>query len=556
MEPKLTRRAALVAFGAAGVAAAAPPPPSALERAASDRNDRSVERYLRLQVTDPASPWRGSVPDEFQIHSPYTAGDLIDILTAALVSPQSKFHNDAALVERIGLAAGFLERSQSAEGFIDLLSTNFNSPPDTGFVVHNVATAAAVARRFDAREVLSRLRPFLVKAADGLSVGGIHTPNHRWVVSSALAQVNELFPNAAYVRRIDQWLAEGIDIDSDGQYTERSTVTYNTVVNRALVVMAAKLNRPELLDPVRRNLSAMAYLLHPDGEVVTEVSRRQDQFVRGTMAGYWFSAMYMAAHGGDGSTVTLARQLGPENARLSALLEYPELAGALPEGLALPENYARLFPAIGLARVRRGGWDATVVLANNSRFLSMRGGGAVVEAVRFATSFFGKGQFVPDSGANRGSGYSLSQSLEAPYYQPLSPPERVTPADWSRLRARRRQTQVCRLQQGAFSEEPPNGIDLRIEAAGTAGVPLAIEITLREGGQLVGCQPAPRAPDAWILEQDFATWRTPVGAVRFGPGAAPHRETQLRGAEARLPGTSVYITGYTPFVHTLHFELA
>ena len=139
-----------------------------------------------------------------------------------------------------------------------------------------------------------------------------------------------MFPDASYVRRVGRWLAEGIDIDGDGQFIERSTVTYNAITDRALCVLAAKLNRPELLAPVRRNFDAMLYLLHPDGEVVTEVSRRQDQYVRGTMANYWFPLTYLAIHDGDGRASSALRLIGPEVARLSALLEYPKLpAGCL-----------------------------------------------------------------------------------------------------------------------------------------------------------------------------------------------------------------------------------
>ncbi|HEY3838315.1 MAG TPA: hypothetical protein VGL72_17170 [Bryobacteraceae bacterium] len=549
-----TRRAALAALGAAGACLTLRSQTPEVDRAIVERNDAMVEQTLKVQITDSASHWCGSIPDDYNLHSAGAAGALIDGLTASLVCSQSKFHSDRELARRIALAAAFIGRSQSPEGFVDLLSTNFNSPPDTGFLVHSVAAAAAVAHRYGNSEVVKLLHPVLKKAADGLSVGGIHTPNHRWVVSSALAQVNSVFPDPAYTRRIDQWLAEGIDIDADGQYTERSTVTYNTVVDRAFVVMAAKLGRPELLAPVRTNLRAMLYLIHPDGEVVTEVSRRQDQFVRGSMAGYWFPARYLAIHDRDPQIAALSRQIKLERVPLSTLLEYPELNGALPDPGTLPDDYEKFLPLVGLARIRRGPRDATIVLTGNSRFLSLRGNGPVVQAVRFASAFFGKGQFTPQSGGKEGEGYRMHQALEAPYYQPLDPPQQVTPANWSSLRASRRTSQVCRLEQTALVRETRNGIELQIESKGTPGVPLAVEISLREGGKLEGCRPAPHQPDGWILEKDFATYRVNDGALRFGPGAAPHLLTQLRGAEPKLPGASVYLTGYTPFAHTLRFE--
>ncbi len=557
----MTRREAFLSLTAAtaAVAVAAPVPPEA-PAPVIQRTDAAVENYLRTQITEPG-PWLGSVPDEYLQHPAGTPSGLIELMTAALIHPRSKHFNENELVARIRLAAGFLERSQSPEGFIDLLSTNFNSPPDTGFVVHNVGTAAAVAKLYSNDTILGILRPFLTKAGAGLAVGGIHTPNHRWVVSSALAQINDVYPHPAYLQRINQWLAEGIDIDEDGQYTERSTVTYNTICDRAFTVLAAKLKRPELLDPVRRNLRSMMYLLHPDGEVVTEVSKRQDQFVRGTMAGYWFPVQYLALHDSDGQFSTMARQLAPDNARLSALMEYPELTAPLPAPAPLPDDYEKVLPAVGLARIRRRDLDATFILQDSSRFFSARRGPLVINAVRFATSFFGKGQFIPASTDRRNGSYMAAQALEAPYYQPLSPAQPVNYRNWSELRERRRQTQICRLEQSATMNERSGGFDLRIQARGNTsgaslGVPLAIEINLREGGQLEGCRPAPHADGAWILDKDFATYRMEGHTLRFGPGVAPHLLTQLRGAEAKLPGTSVYLTGYTPFDRTISFEFS
>ncbi|MCS6951606.1 MAG: hypothetical protein RMK57_03645 [Bryobacterales bacterium] len=517
------------------------------------RHDERVATLLNQQITDPGSPWRGASLDQFGLCFPVSASGMLEAFAAAFLHPASRFHRDLALVERMRLAAGYLERAQNPQGNIDLVTTNFNSPPDTAFVVHGVATMGVLARRAGERELEALAEPFLRRAAAALATGGVHTPNHRWVICSALAQVNELYPHPAWVRRIDQWLAEGVDIDGDGQYTERSTAIYNAVTNRALVVMAAKLARPELLEPVRRNLECMLYLLHPGGEVVTEISRRQDAGERGDMGRYWFPLRYLALRDGDGRFAALVHRLEPDHASLPALMEYPELNQELPSPAPLPEDFEKHFPELGIVRLRRGPVSATI-FSGTGRFFALRHGEAVMAGLRVAAAFFGKGQFVPQRLERSRDGWELSQRIEAGYYQPLDPPRRVTPAMWYATQGERRQSEICQFEYRATVTELRDGFRVRLQAAGTPGVPVAVEINFREGGELQGCEPAPDAPQAWLLRGEHGTYRAGGWQLRFGPGRCEHRYTQVRGAAAKLPGPSVYVTGFTPFAHTLTFR--
>ena len=514
-------------------------------------HDENVERAIAAQDTDRASSGYGSLPSAAGIYHAGAAAGLIESCMAAFLHPQSRFHGNPLLVDRMKLAAQFLERVQRPDGCIDLPETNFDSTPDTGFVMHPVCTAACLAQRNRHAELVAVLAPFIRKAAGALAVGGIHTPNHRWVVSSALAQANELFPDPRYVRRIDQWLAEGIDMDGDGQYTERSTSIYNTVCDRAFVVLAVKLRRPELLDPVRRNLLAMMYLVHADYEVVTEISRRQDRDQRASMGGYWFPLRYLAARDRDGRFLEIAERFTPANASLPALMEYPEINGPLPAAGAPPSDFEKELRELGVVRYRRGETSATI-LNDNATFFTLRHGAAVIESVRFATAFFGRGQLAPQTYSKSGADWVLEQNLEAPYYQPLEPPGKVTPANWSSLRSQRRTSQICHLRQRCAISETRSGFKLRIQSDGTDGVPAAIEIHLRDGGELAGCDPAVQGIS--FLSSGFATYSAGGRRIRFGPALHQHNYTQIRGALPKQPGTSVYLTGFTPFDHTIEFE--
>ncbi|HEU0141758.1 MAG TPA: hypothetical protein VFQ79_18695 [Bryobacteraceae bacterium] len=521
-----------------------------------DRHDSHVEHLLKQQITSPRDRWRGIFPDEYGLYFPAAAAGIIDAMAAAYLHPGSKFHKNAELPRRIQLAADLLAREQTSDGNWDLPITNFNSPPDTGFILRNLCPPAVLLKRAQETELFGQLEPLLRKAGGGISKGGVHTPNHRWVICAALSQLYELFEEPGYLKRIDQWLAEGIDIDPDGQFSERSTYVYNPVTDNALTTMAAKLNRPHLLEPVRNNLESMLYLLHPEHEVVTEISRRQDRNQRGDMGPYWFSLAYLARHhdNRDGRFETLAAHFAPTRASLSALMEYPELAAPGPALVSVPDHYRRAFPHNQLFHIRRGRMSAVVLAGGRSRFFTLRNGNAVVNAVRFASAFFGKGQFSAPVIEEAGNTFRMTQRLEAPYYQPLDPPERVNAGQWEAVRPKRKKSEICRLTQSVTISEHGTGFRLRIRSEGTKDVPLAVEINLREGGKLESVVPAQKVTEGWIFESGHAIYRAGPDAIRFGPGTRAHVYTQVRGAEPKLPGPSVYLTGTTPFDHTIAFE--
>jgi hypothetical protein len=57
--------------------------------------------------------------------------------------------------------------------------------------------------------------------------------------------------------------------------------------------------------------------------------------------------------------------------------------------------------------------------------------------------------------------------------------------------------------------------------------------------------------DGFLLRAGTGRYRLGNDVISFGPGAAEHTYTQLRGALPKWEGQSVYITGLTPFQRTV-----
>ncbi len=518
------------------------------------QTDQAVANLLTGQQMSPDHRWFGGVPARHGIYSPHGAAGLLRHMSTAWTCTDSRYHHDPLLIERMAAATQHLRTVQHTDGTIDLYTTNFHSPPDTGFALENICIALGLLRA-DGDPSVGKLDAAILQFLDGaaaaLAVGGIHTPNHRWVVCMALARAHTLNPDSRYLTRIDQWLGEKIDIDADGQFTERSTAIYSPLTDRCLITIARLLQRPELLDPVRRNLEMTTYYMHADGEIATEGSRRQDQYTRGSMSAYHYPYRFMALHDHNGRFAAISRRIAtiaPQRltADLGLMLEDPSLRGALPADAALPTSYSRHFQHSDLVRIRRGAASATILGGNPTLFSMHKGSAAVV--VRLAQAFFGKGQFTSDRLTKDGEAWLLQQDQQGPYYQPL--PAELLPddGDWHKMdREQRPQSEVQQQRTTVRITEKGGVFELHIQISGTDRVPVALELGFRSGGTLHGVTAIEDLADAWLFTERVGYFEYGNDRIDFSPGRNEHSWTDLRGALPKLQGDSVFITAFTPF---------
>ena len=529
-------------------------------------NDVQIPAQLANQERSASHRWHGGIINEYGLHTVGGTANFISTLACALCAPGSKYCNAPDLAQPLRLAVAYIIKAQHADGTVDYYATNFHSNPDMAFILELVCPACELLRSSSLpvyRAIADELGVFITRGANGLVTGGIHTPNHRWVVCSALALANALYPNPRYVARIDEWLAETIDLDPDGQYTEKSTTVYSPTVDNSLVHVARLLNRPALYEPVRRNLEMTLFYVHPDGEVVTEASRRQDRNTRGSMARYYYSYRALALQDGNGRFAAMCRQI-EQSARaqisiLPALLTQTDLNQPLPPNATLPTDYAKVFAYSNLARIRRGARSGTI-LASNTTLFSFRKGAAALEAVRCATAFFGKGQFIADALEPVDGRYVLRQKLDGPYFQPLSA-DQIAHGDHAKMapngtlstdsRALRTRSNIQLLESVITISESAGKFTLEFSITGTDEVPVALELAFRHGGKLTGVTPVAHVNDAFLLSSGMGRYTVGEDTIEFGPGQASHTYTQVRGALPKWDGLSVYLTGLTPFKTTL-----
>ena len=534
--------------------------------------DQQVEGVLTRQVLDAESPYCGGFMDGDRLVGSQSISAVASLGYAYLL-PESRHYRSEVLLERILLAAEFARRHRRPSGCFDLLITNFDSAPDTGFVVQAIAPVVFAARQQAAEdegaaEIAAALGELIQTGAPGMVAGGFHTPNHRWVLVAALAQAQALYPELEVGETVDAYLDEGIDINADGEYSERSTGVYNAVVNRALIRAAHVLARPDLLEPVRRNLDLSYHLLHADATAVTSISKRQDRDTRAVPTGLADGYHALAHLDDNGLYAAVADLLVARGGGLVCLpnyVLYPEWRADCLKRTPLPEHYSRVYPASGLWRVRRGAVSATAAAGLTAPF-SVVCGQAELAAVKISSTYFATGQFVGEEFAAADKGvrmqhkgrnriYPEKDYVGGIYWLPIA--EQVNADNWSQVRGRRETYELPPLEVELHIEPVTGGFDLHIRTSGgVEGVPLQIEGVFAPGGTLEmdSALVEGRAGHTVFLKAGHALYRVGDDAIRIGPGAMEHTMWRMRNSEIDEGRLRVLIALRTPVARTLEIR--
>ena len=464
---------------------------------------------------------------------------------------------------------------------------NVLSPPDSAFTVNDVCDALELLAPHRATvpaagALADDLDGIVHRATPALLTGGVHTPNHRWEISAALARVHRLHPDPALVERIDAWLAEGPDIDDDGLWSERSPNYAAAVSCPSFLVLAEVLGRPALLDPVRRSLDATLALLLPDDTVETVQSRRQDQskpFGIGAFAPLlWHVAVLDGRHdlAAVAARAATAEMWQPGAVAARAMTD-PLLARPLPGGAPLPVG-TTAFTDARLVHVREADrdvvlfagsdvpaqWHVRSGLANSPTFLRVFAGPVVLSDVRLSREFFGLGPFRPTELDVLDDGrFRLTERVTAGYHQPLAAETRRPLGDYDLTDEGRfsasmsfgdRALDPVALTTTLDVAVAPGEVVLDVETAG-ADVPWSLQLTFRAGGTFSGVSTDAGTGER-VLHAGTGSYRVGSATVTFGPGNgsgpgqpafyAPGQDYAFLGGTDRPDGEHVHVTGRSP----------
>ena len=551
--------------------------------------EKTVEDYLAKQVKDASCADDGRMPSEI-VEGKLTIYLLTDAVCLYFCK-ESKYYKDEKLFEAIKRGLSFIERWQRDDGSLDYPSCNFYSAPDTSFCFRRLYGAWNIlgkhAETEEEKELQNRYLVLMLRCIPILLYGGFHTPNHRWAVMSVLftlANVVEKhgdlalevprYPKEYFTEdqipktaeeltaklkaRANQYLAEGIDGDEDGEYAERSTGNYNGVVDKSLISAYEATGNEEFLGYVERNLDMMLYYIDGDDTIFTQNSTRQDHGTKLYPDKYFYLYTYMAAKTGNPLFDAAAHKSIKDNMDRAELapdcmyifMMYDWLLDYEFKGYGYLPEYRRFFRGSQVLRVKKENYVYSV-LNNKAAFLFLKFGTLPI-GLRIGESYCDIRNFIPKSIEVKDNGCVLKAEAGGWYYQPFKE-DQGTSDWWAMDHTRRDKVYTSTVAITVTISELENGLECNVKAEGMSGLPLRVELDVPAGVILENdtmCLTAGKG-ESMILRGGDLNLHDDAKKIVIGPGYGTHAfKGHYSGEERNEAGYSIFLNDYTPYDRT------
>lgn len=527
--------------------------------------DAHIERLMARQVLEESSAdYGGFMEDDLHVESRQCGFDL-SALACGYVTKDSAHYLSERVKAALTAALAYLRAHQRPGGCVDLLSCNVASAPDTAFMINAVLNAWWLLERCeDARAAW--LRPALLRlidsAASGIAAGGFHTPNHRWAIAACLLHCAKITGRRELEARARTYLREGLDINEDGEFAERSAGNYNQVNDDQMLRLYMATGDRTFLHAAEKNLEMMYCYIDPDGSVFTNNSTRQDMGKKIYLDTYYplyLMAGYFLGREDFGAMAEWiyqdCRRRGTWPDGVEWLLLLPQMDGFGAQAPFEPPflRYDRLFEHSDIARVRRGDFSLTL-MRGKPNFLYFQSG-ALPLYMAIYQNLCDQRNFVPETLQRTERGFRLSGRAPVWYYQPFD--QKPQTSDWWRMdnAARERLTAegLHTLVEAELTEE---GVRLHIRTQGVDRLPVRVEIGLLPGGRIRTqhfTQLMRAGEQVTILDGDIEITGPRGDALAIGPAFGSHDIRARMGGAYPLSDAcyTVLLTGYTPVDRTI-----
>lgn len=537
-------------------------------------SDKRLVYYIQEQILDTGSPYYGAFIDRRGVSEAKVTLYRLETIIACYLCKDSIYYHNKNVFDRIIAGIKYVKSVQHENGMFDYVSCNFNSAPDTAFclvaIVPPYQVLDAQTQRSGEEEIIYKeLGDIIYHGAKGIMTGGFHTPNHRWAIAGMLKLCGKLFDDDMMYKSADRYLAEGIDCNEDGEYSEKSAGNYNSVNNDAMIMLAEATGDDSYEDNVCRNLLMMLNYWEPNGSIFTANSTRFDKDRIVYPIAYYTEYMLMAIKRDNkvfyqmcNTIMDIVRDRDLEAPDvLIYFLKYPKWRNTEFEGSYINPDYRVFYKDSNIARVKNKYYTYTV-MGQKSNFLYFHVG-TMQLAMKVAGSFCEHRAFISEDMKEENGVFHLHQTMKGWYYLPWTDDKRPSTSNWWDMdNSKRDKLSGPDLDIDVYISDAKtgDGIDVRVVTSSDAvkGGPWRVELAFTGGDFLENEHMATtlNGTETITIKDGITRVSNESDAITVGPGFGAHHFMEGKeDSELKTAGAStIYFTDYTPFDRTINIR--